>query len=116
MEIRTRMSAYKAPDFKERAALAQQAKQKALDRLKAKPPIDPAVVAERAAARVRREEAAAAKRVAKREAEEAARLAKIEAARLAAEQEEQAAKAAEQSEAEKKAARDARYAARKKRK
>src|SRR3546814_3341024 len=45
------MSAYKDPSFQERTALARQARQKALDQLKAKPPADEAVLAERNAAR-----------------------------------------------------------------
>ena len=81
------MASYKEPSFKDRAALSAQAKQAALEKLKAKPPIDPAVAAERAAARAVKEAAEAQKSV-----------------------------RAELSEAEKKAARDARYAARKKRK
>ena len=43
--------AYKEPTFQDRAALAAQAKQKAIEKLKAKPPVDPAVAAARAAAR-----------------------------------------------------------------
>src|SRR3546814_18761063 len=45
------MSAYKDPSFQERTALARQARQKALDQLKAKPPADEAVLAERNAGR-----------------------------------------------------------------
>src|SRR3546814_17427942 len=53
------MSAYKDPSFQERTALARQARQKALDQLKAKPPADEAVLAERNAARIAREPAKA---------------------------------------------------------
>src|SRR3546814_2224939 len=53
------MSAYKDPSFQERTALARQARQKALDQLKAKPPADEAVLAERNAARIARERAKA---------------------------------------------------------
>ena len=45
------MASYKEPSFKDRAALSAQAKQAALEKLKAKPPIDPEVAAARAAAR-----------------------------------------------------------------
>jgi len=74
------MAAFKAPDFKERAALANQAKQKALDQLRTKPVQDEAVVAERRAARLAREAAAEDKRLARRAAEEAAKEAKRAAA------------------------------------
>ena len=105
--------------FQERVARAAEAKQKALDRLKAKPPVDPAVAAERQQARLAKEakqrEQRAAKEEAKRQAaadKEAAALAAAEAAKAAA----AAAEAERPSEAELKAARDARYAARKNRK
>ena len=105
------MTSYKDPSFQDRAASAANAKQKALDQLRAKVPLDEAVVAERAAAQARRQEAAAEKRANKKNAEEAAARANAEAA---------AAKAAEAAsaptEAEQKAARDLRYAARKARK
>jgi hypothetical protein len=106
------MAAFKVPTFQERTALAQAAKQKALDKLKAKPPIDPAILAERNAARLAREAAEAEARTAKRAAWEQEKAEKLA---LAAER--AAAKAAEPAltEADKKAARDARYAARKKR-
>lgn len=107
------MASYKNPSFQERTALAQAAKLKALEGLRAKPPVDPAVLAERAAA-------AAAKEAAAREAR-AARIAERDAAKEAkriAAQEAAAAAALKPilDEAEQKAARDARYAARKKRK
>jgi len=107
--------AYKEPTFKDRAALSAKAKQAALEKLKAKPPIDPAIVAERAAARAAKEEAEAQKRAEKKAAIEQAKLdkiAKVEAARLEAEQ---LVLRAQKTEAEKKAERDARYAARKNR-
>jgi len=104
--------AFKEPTFQDRAALAAQAKQKALDKLRAKPPIDPAVAAERAAKKAARETAEREKSAARRAAQDAAKAEKIAAAAAAAE----AAKAAVPTEAELKAARDARYAARKKRK
>lgn len=98
----------KDPSFQERAGRAAEAKQKALDALRAKAPRDPALVAERQAARLKKEAAAAEKRAAKREAAEAA-----EAARAAPAPEPPS---PGPTEAERKAARDARYAARKSRK
>lgn len=105
------MKSYKDPSFQDRAGRAAEAKQKALDNLRAKPPMDEAVVAERQAARLRREAAEAEKRASRKAGEEAARSARAE---------EEAARAAAapvpKTEAEKKAERDARYAARKSRK
>ncbi|CAN5390214.1 hypothetical protein BH10PSE12_BH10PSE12_13040 [soil metagenome] len=121
------MVSYKAPAFQDRLALAAQAKQKALDKLKAKPPVDEAVLAQRIAAAAAKEAAAAEKRAAKiaeRERIEAEK-AQAEADRLQAEAEEAARIEAARpvvipvkvpSAAEMKAARDARYAARKARK
>lgn len=114
------MATYRDPAFQDRLALAAQAKQKALDKLKAKAPIDPAVLAERkataeakAAAEAEKraaklaekkaaQEAAAAEKAAKREAELAARPVVKEKVQLTPE--------------EQKAIRDAKYAARKARK
>lgn len=106
------MKSYKDPSFQDRVGRAAEAKQKALDNLRSKPKADPEVAAERQAARLRREAAEAEKRAARKQAIEAAKSA--EAARKA----EAAANAAVPvpSEAERKAARDARYAARKSRK
>ncbi len=112
------MAGYKAPGFEERVAAASQARAKALAKLQQKPAVDPAVLAERAAKAAEREAAQAEKRQAQLAEREAKRLAKIEEDRLAAE----AAEAAkpvpkpELTDAERKAARDARYAARKARK
>lgn len=118
------MPAFKDPSFQDRAAAAARAKTKALEQLRAKPPLDEAEVAaaiarreardaaqaeRRAQARAAKEEAEAAKRAAKAEAEAAAAA---EAARTA----EASAPAPKLSEAERKALRDARYAARKNRK
>ncbi len=80
------MPSYKDPSFQDRSSQAAEAKQRALDKLRQKPPMDEAVVAERRAARERREAA---------EAERLKNRPKL------------------QTEAERKAARDARYAARK---
>ena len=102
---------YKDPSFQDRAASAAEAKQKALDRLKAKPPVDEAVAAERQAARLAREAAQAEKRAAKKAAEQQAKAEKAAQAEQA-----KAAEVAAPTEEERKAARDARYAARKNRK
>lgn len=112
------MTSYRAPDFHERNALSRQAKQKALEKLRAKPAPTEAELAERKAARLAREAEQAEARRLKREAAE-----KEKAERLAAAQEAAAQAAAAKAkvapvrtEAEKKAERDARYAARKARK
>lgn len=105
--------AFKQPTFQERAALAAKAKQAALDKLKAKPPIDEAVVAQRTEARLAREAAAAqarAAKIAEREAEKARKL-EEEAAKAAAAPKPAVPLTAE----EQKAIRDAKYAARKNR-
>ena len=109
------MKPYKDPSFQDRMATAAQAKQKALERLKAKPPVDEAEAARKREARLAREAADAEKRAAKKAAaeQEAADKAARDAEALAAKQ---AASRPEPTEAERKAARDARYAARKKRK
>ncbi len=96
--------------FQERLARAAEAKQKALDKLRSKPPIDAAVLAERQAARLKREAAQSEKRAANAVARKEAKDAKSAAAA------ESAALPPPPTEAELKAARDARYAARKKRK
>ncbi|HSX55476.1 MAG TPA: DUF6481 family protein, partial [Sphingomonas sp.] len=66
------MVAYREPGFQERVALAARAKSAALARLRAKPPIDEAEQAARAARARAREAAAEEKRAAKRVAAEAA--------------------------------------------
>jgi hypothetical protein len=103
------MASFKNPGFQERTALARQARQKALDQLRAKPPVDEAVLAKRNAARLIREQAEAEARAAKQAAREQAKANK--AARAA-----EAADKVVATEAEQRAARDARYAARKSRK
>jgi hypothetical protein len=107
------MKSYKEPSYQDRAGRAAEAKRKALDQLRAKPPADPSVAAERQAARLRREAAQSEKRQARKEAEEQARAAKAQQSAAAAEAE--AARPAPPTEAERKAGRDARYAARKSR-
>ena len=59
------MPPYKQPDFNERAELARKAKQKALDKLRAMPVPTEEELAERNAARLKREAAAAERRVAR---------------------------------------------------
>jgi hypothetical protein len=97
---------FKNPTYQDRVGQAADAKQKALEQLRQRPPRDEKVVAERIAAAQRRDEAKAAKAAAKKSSDAAAAASK--AARAAAE--------VPLSESDKKAARDARYAARKNRK
>lgn len=102
------MRGFKDPTLQDRAAAGQKARAKALKRLAEKPPVDEAVLAERKAAREAKEAAAAEKSAARKAAiaqEKAEKLARAEAAKVA-----------KPTEAELKAARDAKYAARKKRK
>jgi hypothetical protein len=103
------MAAYKEPGFDQRRAAAAAARDKALEKLKARVPIDPAVQAERIAAAEKRENAKAGKREAikARKAQELAEKAQTVAG---------LAPAPAPTEAERKAARDAKYAARKARK
>jgi hypothetical protein len=119
------MAGYKNPSFQERAALSAESKKKALEKLRAKPPVDPQVAAELKAARLAREAAEDEARAAKKAAIEQARIdaeeakaAKIAEAAAAAEaaKAKLAASLRVPNEAERKAARDARYAARKSRK
>jgi hypothetical protein len=92
--------------FQDRAGQAAEAKQKALEQYRSRPPVDEKLVAERIAAGERRGAARAEKAATKKAAAEA----------KAADDAAKAAAAAPPTEAEKKAARDARYAARKNRK
>jgi len=111
------LSSYKAPSFQDRIAAAGSARQKALDALKAKPPVDSAVIEERRRVQEARDQAAAIKRAARAEAIALAKAEKAE--RKAAAEAAAALKAARLTPAgaaEMKAARDARYAARKARK
>lgn len=105
-----RMSSFKTPSFQDRISSAADAKKKALEQLRSKPPVDEKAAAERQAKRLEREtkerERAEAKKVARRELK----------AEKTAEAAAKAAAAAPRTEAELKAARDARYAARKARK
>lgn len=115
------MASFKDPSFQDRVASAGKAKQKALDQLKAKPPVDEALMAKRREEREIREQGLAEERTARREATAAAKAEKasIDAAEAAAAEAAAALKAARLKPAspeEMKAARDARYAARKARK
>ena len=103
------MASFKDPSFQDRVASAARAKNKALEQLRSRPAADPALLAERKAAGLKREAAKAEKAAARKAAKQAgAEAAAAEAAaRSAAE--------APPTEAELKAKRDARYAARQKR-
>ena len=96
--------------FQDRAAQAAEARKKALEQYRARPPLDEKVAAERIAAGEEREAAKARKAATKKADRKAAD------AVAAADAEAKAAAAAPPTDAERKAARDARYAARKKRK
>ena len=111
------MKSYKDPSYQDRAGRAAEAKQRALDNLRSKAPVDEKIMAERRAARLKREAAEAEKRAARKSAEAAAKAAKAAAAEAARDAAPEAAAApAPRTEAEMKLARDARYAARKTRK
>jgi hypothetical protein len=97
---------FKNPTYQDRVGQAADARQKALEQLRQKPPRDEKVVAERIAAAEKRETAKAEKAAAKKAADAAAAVTKAA----------EAAANAPPSEAERKAARDAKYAARKNRK
>lgn len=75
------MAAYKEPGFDQRRSAAAAARDKALEKLKARAPIDPVVQAERIAAAEAREKAKAEKREAikARKAEELAEKAQVAA-------------------------------------
>lgn len=106
------MSSYKEPSFQERTALAKKAKQDALDKLRAKPPIDDATLAaRREAARIREVKQATA-----RDEKLAARAQEKAQKRDRADQNVPDATGSSLTRDEQKAARDAKYAARKNRK
>lgn len=108
------MKSYKEPSFQERIAAAARARTEVLQQLRDKPPVDETAAAERAERRLAKEAAAREKRQNALLAAKEARAAKRAQAEEAA-----AASAARQkpvlTEAERKAARDARYLARKNR-
>jgi hypothetical protein len=101
---------FKNPSFQDRIGSAAKAKEKALEQLRTKPPLDEVVVAQRKANRLERESRQAEKAAAKKASLQAAEDSK--AADAAA----KAAIASPPTQAELKAARDARYAKRKQRK
>jgi len=112
------VASYKDPSFQDRVAAARNAKQKALDQLKAKPAVDPEVMMERRQAWELREQSVAQERASKAKGLAAEKA--VKAATKAANVAEAVAAAALKAErlkppskAEMKAARDARYAARK---
>ena len=134
------MPAFQNPGFQERQRAAALARSAALAKYKARPPVDEAVIAERTARNAAREKVVMEKRAAAKRSKEAAARAKEEVAAAKREQLRQAALAAETAaqaereaeaqakadakarkreerllwtEADRKAARDARYAARK---
>ena len=115
------MRSFKDPSFQDRVASANKAKQKALDQLRAKPPVDEARMATLRQEREERERAMEGEWAAKAQEKVAAKAEKvsIKAAELAAAEAAAALKAARlkpSTPEEMKAARDARYAARKARK
>ena len=99
------MKSFKNPSFQDRAGQAAAAKKQALDQLRTRPQPDEKILEERRAANLRREMAKAQKAEAKRAAAEASANAAVAIEPAAP----------VPTEAERKAARDARYAARKNR-
>jgi hypothetical protein len=111
------MKTYQNFTHQDRAAQGADAKQKKLEQLRAKAPVDPAVQEARLLASQKREAAAAEKRADRKVAEEAAERAALDA-KIAADEAEAARLAAIKpalTEEERKLARDAKYAARKNR-
>jgi hypothetical protein len=96
---------FKNPTYQDRVGQAASAKEKALEQLRKRPPRDEKLVAERIAAAEKRDAAKVERAAAKKAADAAAAEAKAA----------EAAANAPPTEAERKAARDARYAARKNR-
>ena len=103
---------FKNPGFQDRIGAAAEARQKALDKLRSKPPLDEAVIAEQKERQAQREAREAEKAAAKKAAKEAEAATKAEAA-AAAEAAKKAAVPKLPTAEELKARRDARYAARK---
>ena len=108
------MKSYKDSSFDDRACQAAKANQEALEKLRSRPPTDPAIAAERQAASQRRAEAQAEKSADKKAAEQASRDGK--AAKAAEPAARLASAKPSLTEEERKLARDARHAARKNRK
>lgn len=98
------MKGYHEPSYQDRMGRAAEAKQKALDLLKARPAVDEATLAGRRAAALAREAAKAEKQAVRKAARDQAAAEKAKELESAPTEE------------ERKAARDARYAARKSRK
>ncbi len=109
------MRGYREPGVQDRAAAARAAKEKALEQLRNKAPLSEAEQAERLARSAAKEAAAQERREAVLREREAMRIER-EAAKQAKREKAEAAKPVVLTEAERKAARDARYAARKARK
>ncbi|UUR08169.1 DUF6481 family protein [Sphingomonas glaciei] len=111
------MKAYKNSGFQDRVDQVAKAKQRLIEKLRDKPEVDPAAEEARLLASQKREAAQAEKRAQRKAAEAAAEQAARDS--KAASEEAEAARLAaikpEPTEEERKAARDARYAARKKR-
>lgn len=111
------LAAFKSPSFQDRVAAASNAKQKALDVLKARPPVDEAVAAEQRRAHDAREQVRSRERAARHQALADAKAEKA-AAEASARAEAEAAAALKAARlkpataADMQAARDARYAAR----
>ena len=115
------MASFKEPSFQDRAAAAGKARQKALDHLRTRTPVDPDLLAQRRKAWDMQEQSRSEERAAKAASAAAAKAerASARAAALAESESAAALKAARLKPAsaeEMKAARDARYAARKARK
>lgn len=115
------MYGYKEPSLKDRQAIARSARERALAHLRARPARDPSELAQRAERQAQKDEILAAKRAdaqfaraSRNEAKKEASALKVLTAQSKAADE--LAKATPQSASELKAARDARYAARKARK
>jgi hypothetical protein len=103
------MSSFKDPSYQDRVGQSAKAKKKALDQLRSRPPRDATIIADRTSAALRRDAARREKALAKQASATGAAEAKAaEAAAIAA-------VPAPPTDAERKAARDARYAARKNR-
>ena len=111
------MAGYKDLDFNERRAASQKARENALAQLKARPPVDEAEQARRRAEREARDAAQAEKRRAAKEARlQAAETVRTDQARTSEATAGSSSGAAQPTDEERKAARDAKYAARKKNK
>jgi hypothetical protein len=101
------MTAYKDPTFQRRAGQAAQARKAALEQLQSRPPRDEAIIAQRIEVERRRDADRDDRSAAKRVSEEAAKASRTAAKPVVPEG---------TTDADRKAARDARYAARKGRK